>query len=93
MKIQEKVPGDLFSWVSFDLLQEEQQPGEIENVRVVIRVRPMDKLELDAGANNIVKVDKINRSITVTKPNSSPGEPPKVYYFDNVYGEESTQVS
>uniref|UniRef100_A0A1B0CZ50 Uncharacterized protein n=1 Tax=Phlebotomus papatasi TaxID=29031 RepID=A0A1B0CZ50_PHLPP len=75
------------------LLQgEEQQPGEIENVRVVIRVRPMDKLELDAGANNIVKVDKINRSITVTKPNSSPGEPPKVYYFDNVYGEESTQL-
>ncbi|XP_059621248.1 kinesin-like protein KIF3A isoform X1 [Phlebotomus argentipes] len=74
------------------MLQEEQQPGEIENVRVVIRVRPMDKLEMDAGANNIVKVDKLNRSITVTKPSSNSGEPPKVYYFDNVYGEESTQI-
>ncbi|GAB0087963.1 Kinesin motor domain-containing protein [Sergentomyia squamirostris] len=73
------------------MLQEEEQAGEIENVRVVIRVRPMDKGEIDAGSNNIVKVDKINRSITVTKRNSNPGEPPKVYYFDNVYGEDSTQ--
>lgn len=52
----------------------------------------MDKNELDTGNHNIVQVDKKNRSVTVTKPNSGQGEPPKTYYFDNVFGEESTQV-
>lgn len=52
----------------------------------------MDKNELDTGNHNIVQVDKKNRSVTVTKPNTGQGEPPKTYYFDNVFGEESTQV-
>lgn len=71
----------------------EPDTGEIENVRVVVRVRPMDKIELDAGNLSVVKVDKVNRCVTVTKPNSDPGEPPRLYYFDNVFAEDSTQVS
>uniref|UniRef100_A0A2M4C4K6 Kinesin motor domain-containing protein n=1 Tax=Anopheles marajoara TaxID=58244 RepID=A0A2M4C4K6_9DIPT len=66
--------------------------GEIENVRVVVRVRPMDKNELDSGCQNVIKVDKANRSVTVVKPTANSSEPPKVYYFDNVFGEDSTQV-
>ncbi|XP_050079364.1 kinesin-like protein KIF3A [Anopheles maculipalpis] len=66
--------------------------GEIENVRVVVRVRPMDKNELDSGSQNVIKVDKSNRSITVVKPGANSSEPPKVYYFDNVFGEDSTQI-
>ncbi|XP_035903952.1 kinesin-like protein KIF3A [Anopheles stephensi] len=66
--------------------------GEIENVRVVVRVRPMDKNELDCGSQNVIKVDKSNRSITVVKPGANSSEPPKVYYFDNVFGEDSTQI-
>ncbi|XP_052865267.1 kinesin-like protein KIF3A [Anopheles cruzii] len=66
--------------------------GEIENVRVVVRVRPMDKNELDAHCHNVIKVDKGNRSITVVKPSANSSEPPKVYYFDNVFGEDSTQI-
>lgn len=66
--------------------------GEIENVRVVVRVRPMDKMEMDMGSGNCIKVDKINRNVTVYKPNSNAGEPPKTYYFDNVFAEDSTQV-
>lgn len=70
---------------------------EIENVRVVVRVRPMDKLERSAGSENVVRVEKSSRSITVTKPpqhhGSAAGEPPKVYYFDNVFGADSSQVS
>ncbi|XP_053680030.1 kinesin-like protein KIF3A [Anopheles nili] len=66
--------------------------GEIENVRVVVRVRPMDKNELDSNCQNVIKVDKGNRSITVVKPNANASEPPKVYYFDNVFGEDSTQI-
>lgn len=70
--------------------------GEIENVRVVVRVRPMDQAEIDSGSANVVKVDKLNRCINVTKINASSSsavsEPPKRYYFDNVFGEDSTQV-
>lgn len=52
----------------------------------------MDKIELVAGGQDVVRVDKAARSITVHKPNASPGEPPKVYYFDNVFGPNSSQV-
>lgn len=53
----------------------------------------MDKIEKDQHSENIVKVDKVNRSVTVTKPNTNPvSEPPKVYYFDNVFADDSTQV-
>ncbi|XP_058446647.1 kinesin-like protein KIF3A [Malaya genurostris] len=72
--------------------EETKVEGEIENVRVVVRVRPMDKSETDSGYQNVIKVDKSNRSITVQKPNVSLSEPPKVYFFDNVFGEESTQI-
>lgn len=73
-----------------------ESTGEIENVRVVVRVRPMDQAEIDSGSANVVKVDKLNRCINVTKINASSSsamsEPPKRYYFDNVFGEDSTQV-
>lgn len=69
-----------------------ENDGEIENVRVVVRVRPMDKSEIDSGSENIVRVDKLNRCITVIKPNAPVTEPPKIYYFDNVFAEDSTQV-
>uniref|UniRef100_A0A8D8DJR4 Kinesin-like protein n=1 Tax=Culex pipiens TaxID=7175 RepID=A0A8D8DJR4_CULPI len=72
--------------------EESKSEGEIENVRVVVRVRPMDKNELDSGSQNIIKTDKSNRCITVYKPNANSSEPPKVYFFDNVFGEESTQI-
>lgn len=58
-------------------------------MRVVVRVRP---LETNAG-KNIVSVDKNTKQVTVQKPNSSANEPPKVYQFDNVFGEDSNQVS
>lgn len=76
------------------VFQEEEQPGEVEveNVRVVVRVRPLDANELQQDSQNVVTVDKISRAITVLKPNAGAGEPPKVYYFDNVFGEESSQV-
>ncbi|EAT37007.1 AAEL010942-PA [Aedes aegypti] len=72
--------------------EESKAEGEIENVRVVVRVRPMDKNEIESGSQNIIKSDKCNRCVTVYKPNANSSEPPKVYYFDNVFGEESTQI-
>ncbi|XP_058821920.1 kinesin-like protein KIF3A [Topomyia yanbarensis] len=72
--------------------EETKSEGEIENVRVVVRVRPMDKNEIDSGCQNVIKADKCNRCITVYKPNANSSEPPKVYFFDNIFGEESTQI-
>lgn len=67
--------------------------GEIENVRVVVRIRPMDQSELDAGSENVVRVDRLNRCITVEKPQATASDLPKIYYFDNVFDGDSTQVS
>ncbi|KAH8379589.1 hypothetical protein KR009_005913 [Drosophila setifemur] len=69
-----------------------QLDDEIENVRVVVRLRPMDKIELSAGALSAISVDKINRAITVMKPNATANEPPKTYYFDNVFDGGSNQL-
>ncbi|KAH8255933.1 hypothetical protein KR026_002982 [Drosophila bipectinata] len=69
-----------------------QLDDEIENVRVVVRCRPMDKNELSAGALGALSVDKINRAITVMKPNATANEPPKTYYFDNVFDGASNQL-
>ncbi|XP_017485784.1 PREDICTED: LOW QUALITY PROTEIN: kinesin-like protein KIF3A [Rhagoletis zephyria] len=65
---------------------------EIENVRVVVRVRPMEKSEINCGAVNVIQVDKINRAITAVKPNATSNEPPKTYYFDNVFSSDSNQL-
>lgn len=52
----------------------------------------MDKNEIEAGSANVVKVDKLNRCVTVTKPNTAIGEPLRMYHFDNVFAEDSAQV-
>ncbi|KAH8349921.1 hypothetical protein KR084_009201 [Drosophila pseudotakahashii] len=70
----------------------QQLDDEIENVRVVVRTRPMDKNEVSAGALISISVDKLNRAITVMKPNATANEPPKTYYFDNVFDGGSNQM-
>ncbi|XP_063697158.1 kinesin-like protein KIF3A [Culicoides brevitarsis] len=72
--------------------EQEENQGEIENVRVVVRSRPLSKDEIAAGAQNIVKVDKANRQISVQKPNAGTAEPPKIYFFDNVFDDHSSQI-
>ena len=38
------------------------------------------------------KVDKINGSISVRNPNGDQGEPPKIFHFDHVFGDDSRQL-
>lgn len=66
--------------------------GEIENVRVVVRVRPLNGKELEGHCKKIVKVDRLNSEITVENPNAAHGEPPKVFSFDATFDDDSTQV-
>ncbi|KAI9588474.1 kinesin-like protein KIF3A [Glossina fuscipes] len=69
-----------------------EQQAEVENVRVVVRARPMDRNEIMSGSLSVIKVDKLKRAITVVKPNATSNEPPKTYYFDNVFDGESNQL-
>lgn len=66
--------------------------GEIENVRVVVRVRPLNGKELDGHCKNITQVDSLNGEIMVENPHAAPGEPPKVFSFDAVFDTDSSQV-
>ena len=67
--------------------------GEIENVRVVLRVRPLSQQETETGCRKITSVDSSCNSITVTNPQAPPEEPPKIFTFDTVFDTDSTQVS
>ncbi|XP_033212363.1 kinesin-like protein KIF3A [Belonocnema kinseyi] len=64
--------------------------GEFENVRVVVRVRPLSKKELENNCKKITKIDTLNAEITIE--NANRGEPPKVFSFDAVFDTNSTQV-
>ncbi|XP_011300630.1 kinesin-like protein KIF3A [Fopius arisanus] len=70
----------------------ENELGEIENVRVVVRVRPLNGKELDGHCKKIIKVDRLNAELTVENPNAQQGEPPKVFSFDAAFDVDSTQV-
>ncbi|XP_042203574.1 kinesin-like protein KIF3A [Homarus americanus] len=63
-----------------------------ENVRVVVRVRPLSDQETKAGYKSMVECDDLNCSLLVTNPDAQAGEPPKVFTFDSVFGQDSKQV-
>ncbi|KAJ8668704.1 hypothetical protein QAD02_010367 [Eretmocerus hayati] len=66
--------------------------GEIENVRVVVRVRPLNTKELEILSQNVVSVDNLNNIITVKNPHASSDEPPKSFSFDAVFDTRTSQV-
>lgn len=55
----------------------------------MVRVRPTE----NNNVKNIVTVDRNNKLIIVQKPNSTNNEPAKTYGFDNVFDQDSAQVS
>ncbi|CAG5037147.1 unnamed protein product [Parnassius apollo] len=64
----------------------------VENVRVVVRVRPMDQREKLEEAYNCVSVDSVNSTIAVTRSNASPPEPPRIYAYDAVFDSDTSQM-
>ncbi|XP_045541114.1 kinesin-like protein KIF3A [Papilio machaon] len=64
----------------------------VENVRVVVRVRPMDQREKMEGSYNCVSVDSVNNTIAVTRSNASPPEPPRIYAYDAVFDTNTSQM-
>ncbi|GJQ66792.1 kinesin-2B [Trypoxylus dichotomus] len=64
---------------------------ESENVKVAVRVRPLNKKELREGLENITSIDKENNVISLAKP-ALPDEHPKSFKFDYIFPEDCTQI-
>lgn len=65
--------------------------GEIENVRVFVRVRPLNKKEKAEKHRNIIQIDEEENVLMIKKPISE-NEKPKLFKFDHIFNEECTQV-
>lgn len=63
-----------------------------ENVKVVVRCRPLNEKEKESNFNSVVVVDQLQGTVTVFGPNSTAGEPPKIFTFDIVFAQDSKQV-
>ncbi|XP_032526225.1 kinesin-like protein KIF3A [Danaus plexippus] len=64
----------------------------VENVRVVVRVRPMDQRERLDGAAGCVSVDAVHGTIAVTRSNTTSPEPPRIYAYDAVFDSDTSQM-
>uniref|UniRef100_A0A3P9KDM5 Kinesin motor domain-containing protein n=1 Tax=Oryzias latipes TaxID=8090 RepID=A0A3P9KDM5_ORYLA len=62
-----------------------------DNIKVVVRCRPLDQKEKTMGLKEAVTVDEIRGTITVNKLDM-PQEPPKKFTFDTVFGPDSKQL-
>uniref|UniRef100_A0A3P9ICR5 Kinesin motor domain-containing protein n=1 Tax=Oryzias latipes TaxID=8090 RepID=A0A3P9ICR5_ORYLA len=62
-----------------------------DNIKVVVRCRPLDQKEKTMGLKEAVTVDEIRGTITVNKL-EMPQEPPKKFTFDTVFGPDSKQL-
>lgn len=65
---------------------------ESDNVRVVVRCRPMNEKEVASGCGLSVNVDESRGIITVKNPGARKGEPPKHFTYDRVFGLDAKQV-
>jgi len=63
-----------------------------DNVRVIVRCRPMNSKEEEMGTKMAVKVDEVRGSITVANPAKNSSDPPKVFTFDRVFAPECKQT-
>lgn len=65
-----------------------------ENVKVVVRVRPLSETEKNSNFKNIISVDSVNNSIKIASTNAGNGynDVEKIFTFDHVFGPTSTQV-
>ena len=63
-----------------------------ENVKVVVRVRPLNDKEKKDDYRNIVHIDTIHGTIKLDQLNAPREAPSKCFNFDTVFGPESSQM-
>ena len=71
---------------------EESSGKESENVKVVVRVRPLNDSEMHSDYRNIVHVDAINGTVKLENLNQARESPPKIFTFDTVFPPDVKQV-
>lgn len=59
---------------------------------MVVRVRPMNKKEIESGYKSVVTVNRINGSISVKNPSGGRDDLPKIFTYDIVFDIDSKQV-
>ena len=70
----------------------EESSKESENVKVVVRVRPLNDSEMHSDYRNIIHVDAINGTVKLENLNQSRESPPKIFTFDTVFPPDVKQV-
>jgi len=66
-------------------------PASEENIKVVIRCRPLSKDEVKNQNKRIVEMDRKSKEVRVRNPAGGPAEPPRVFTMDNVFDESLSQ--
>ena len=74
-------------------MEESSSNKDCENVKVVVRVRPLNDKEMSADYRNIIHVDAINGTVKLANLNQSRESPPKLFTFDTVFPPDVKQVS
>lgn len=69
-----------------------QVSKETDNVRVIVRCRPMNSEEQEKKHKTAVKVDEVRGSITLSNATARGNEPPKVFTFDRVFAPDCKQT-
>ncbi|KAL1457120.1 hypothetical protein WDU94_001781 [Cyamophila willieti] len=73
-------------------VEQDVETEEVENVRVFVRLRPLNKKEIEANYTNIATVDLLNGIVSVKNPVGYSHEPPKTFTFDTVFDSDSKQL-
>lgn len=60
-----------------------------ETVKVMVRVRPMNKREKEKGSYSVVKMDPKNSTVELSSPDEN--NPVKNFTYDSVYDCDSLQ--
>ncbi|CAM9519310.1 unnamed protein product, partial [Ectocarpus fasciculatus] len=68
-----------------------QEPKSDECVKVVVRIRPLSRKELQDGHKAIAEAKEDRGEIVVRNPRADAREPPKSFFFDAVFGDRSAQ--
>ncbi|CAG5134639.1 unnamed protein product, partial [Candidula unifasciata] len=71
---------------------EKHSMKDSDNVRVVVRSRPLSDREVETHSKIIVTVDEVRGTVTVKNPQDSPSEPAKAFTFDIVFGPDCKQL-
>ena len=60
-----------------------------ETVKVMVRVRPMNKSEIKRGCQSVLKVDKELNQVSILRPSEDAGVLPRDFAYDAVYDTDS----